>query len=86
MGHSGTGMIVLRADLLRPLQDYQARADDLQQRVRAVSPAPGFDEVLVPGDPERRTREVREREGIPVQDDTWQSLVDTAESLNIDAD
>lgn len=86
MGHSGTGMIVLRADLLRPLQDYQARADHLQKRVRAVSPAPGFDEVLVPGDPERRTREVRECDGIPVDGDTWQSLVDTAESLNTNAD
>jgi len=43
-----------------------------------MPPAPGFEEVLVPGDPELRTRAVRKREGIPIPDDLWQQLVDLA--------
>ncbi len=44
--------------------------DDLQQ----VPPAPGFDGVLAPGDPERRSRERRAREGVPVPAATWREL------------
>ncbi len=85
LGHHGAAMIVMRADLLRPLEDYRARADLLQRRIRAVPPAPGFEEVLVPGDPEQRTREIRERDGIPIYDDVWRDLVETAESLGVAA-
>ncbi|MCL4535448.1 MAG: Ldh family oxidoreductase [Bacteroidetes bacterium] len=39
-------------------------------RIKGVPPAPGFDEVMVPGEPELRTRQQRLREGIPLADDT----------------
>ena len=82
-GHSGATMMVFRADLFQPFAEYAKRADRLQRRVKAVPPAPGFQEVLVPGDPELRTRTVREREGIPIPDELWQQLVDLAASLGI---
>jgi LDH2 family malate/lactate/ureidoglycolate dehydrogenase len=44
--------------------------DDL----RAIPPAPGFDEVLVAGDPEDRARAVRERDGVPIAPALWASL------------
>ena len=82
-GHSGATMMVFRADLFQPFEEYAKRADRLERRVRAVPPAPGFEEVLVPGDPELRTRAVRQREGIPIPDDVWQQLVELAASLGI---
>jgi LDH2 family malate/lactate/ureidoglycolate dehydrogenase len=81
--HQGVTMIVLRADLFQPWQEYAQRADEMERRVRAIPPAPGFREVLVPGDPEVRTRAIREREGIPVADDIWQQLTDLAKSLGV---
>ncbi len=84
--HSGTTMIVFKADLFQPIADYAKRADRLERRVRAVPPAPGFEEVLVPGDPEVRTRALREREGIPIPNELWQELVNLAVSLGIDID
>lgn len=81
--YQGVTMIVLRADLFQSLADYEGLADDMAQRTRAVPPAPGFDEVLVPGDPEVRSRAQREREGIPIHDDVWQTIVEAANSLGI---
>ena len=83
MGHQGDTIIVFRADLFQPLADYTERTAALQERVHATPPAPGFEEVLVPGDPEARTREARARDGIPVADDIWESLVEVAKNLGI---
>jgi LDH2 family malate/lactate/ureidoglycolate dehydrogenase len=81
--YQGVTMIALRADLFQPFAEYAKRADDLERRVRAVPPAPGFEEVLVPGDPEFRMRAVRQREGIPVAEDIWQSVTNLAASLGV---
>lgn len=83
-GHTGTLMIAFGADLFQPLTEYTGRADELTQRVRAVPPAPGFAEVLVPGDLEARTREKRLREGIPIADDLWGRLSGLALSLGVE--
>lgn len=40
----------------------------------AVPPAPGAERVLAPGEPERRSRERRAREGVPVPAATWAEL------------
>jgi uncharacterized oxidoreductase len=40
-------------------------------------------EVLAPGEPERRTREIRTRDGIPLDDETWRQLRDTARHAGI---
>jgi uncharacterized oxidoreductase len=55
----------------------------MARRVRAVAPAPGVAEVLVPGDPESRTRTARLRDGIPIPEDTWRSLEQVAAFLGI---
>ncbi len=81
--HQGDTFLVFRADLFQPFSQFAEGADRMQQRVRAVPPAPGFREVKVPGDPEVQTRARREREGIPIAEDVWQKVVDTAKSLGI---
>ncbi|MGH7107916.1 MAG: malate dehydrogenase, partial [Acetobacteraceae bacterium] len=47
-------------------------------------PAEPGGEVLLPGEPERRTRALRLQQGIPLPDRTWAALVSTAHSLGID--
>ena len=42
--------------------------------LRASRPAPGHDRVRIAGEPERETRAKREREGIPVDDETWREI------------
>jgi len=51
--------------------------------VRSTPPTEGFDEVLIPGDPERRSAERRRKQGIPVADETWAAIAKTAEELGV---
>jgi LDH2 family malate/lactate/ureidoglycolate dehydrogenase len=81
--HSGATLVVFRSDLFQSLTEYRRRADEMERRIRAVPPAPGFKEVLVPGDPEVRARIVRKRDGIPIPDELWQKLTALATSLNL---
>ena len=76
-------MIAFRADLFQPMPQFKQNVDDLAQRLRATPPAPGFAEVLVPGDPEARARAARGRDGIPIPDDIWQSLTAAATALSV---
>jgi len=80
-GHSGTTIITFRANLFQPMEQYSRRSQDLETRIRAVPQAPGFREVLMPGDLEERARRIRERDGIPVPIDTWNSITEVARSL-----
>ena len=81
--HQGITMNVMKADTFQPWSDFQERAAELAQRTRDIPPARGFDEVLVPGDPEKRTRVTRSREGIPIEDEIWESVVRAAESVGV---
>ena len=83
MRHQGVSMMAIKADLFQPFADYAERADEMERRVRAVPPAPGFDEVLAPGDMEARTRVRRRRDGIPIADDIWQSIIKAAASVGV---
>jgi LDH2 family malate/lactate/ureidoglycolate dehydrogenase len=82
--HQGATMIVLRSDIFQPFADYARCADEMERRVRSVPPAPGFAEVLVPGDPEKRALVARERDGIPIDDVMWQQLTDVATALGVE--
>ncbi|HEY8759938.1 MAG TPA: Ldh family oxidoreductase, partial [Candidatus Dormibacteraeota bacterium] len=46
--------------------------------LRRQPPADGVAEILIPGDPERRSRAHREREGIPIPDPVWSELLEVA--------
>ena len=52
--------------------------------VKASPPAVSGQPVLAPGDVERATRERRRRDGVPIDDTTWNDLVTAAESVGLD--
>ncbi len=81
------GAILIGIDpaVFRPRDEYGAAVDGLFDRVTGVRSAPGFDEVLIPGEPERRARAEQRSTGIEVAPATLQTLLDTAEKLGIDA-
>ena len=51
--------------------------------IRATKPVSGVDAVLIPGDPERKMRAERTRNGIPLPDDTWAAIVNTARAVGV---
>ncbi|NGX93868.1 MAG: Ldh family oxidoreductase, partial [Candidatus Afipia apatlaquensis] len=48
--------------------------------------AQGHDAVLIPGEPEAATRAERTKNGVPLTDETWNSIAATARSLGIGED
>ncbi len=83
MRHQGVTMIAIKADLFQPMARFGGRVDDLERKMRAVPPAKGFQEVLVPGDLEAKARESRSRDGVPVMDDIWALLTGLAEEFGV---
>jgi LDH2 family malate/lactate/ureidoglycolate dehydrogenase len=61
----GNFFLAMKADLFVSKTDYRARMDTLVQRVRDCPKADGFDEILMPGEPEARHEAERRRTGIP---------------------
>jgi LDH2 family malate/lactate/ureidoglycolate dehydrogenase len=57
----------------------------LLDELRAIPPAPGFDAVLVAGDPEDRARAERERTGIPIEPALWARLCELGDELGVSA-
>jgi LDH2 family malate/lactate/ureidoglycolate dehydrogenase len=51
--------------------------------LRAIPPAPGFDEVLAPGDPEDRARAEREQNGVPIEPALWRKLSELSVDLGV---
>jgi hydroxycarboxylate dehydrogenase B len=62
---------------------FSAAVHEYARYVKASRPAEGGGEVLIPGEPETRTREQRRREGIPLQVETWAAICDTARGLGL---
>ncbi|PYM61849.1 MAG: dehydrogenase [Candidatus Rokuibacteriota bacterium] len=61
---------------------WSAALDRLAHRVRSVPPAPGFTEVLLPGDPEHRAR-VERADAIAVPPTTWATIVEAGRSVGV---
>ena len=76
-------LIVFHMWAVRPRQAYGESAARLLDTIRAVPPAEGFDEVLLPGEPESRLRAERLRQGIPIPDGSWNLIAATAGKVGL---
>jgi uncharacterized oxidoreductase len=56
---------------------------DYAAYVKDARPAEPGGEVLLPGEPERRTRAQRLAKGVPLQAETWAAITETAEHLGV---
>jgi len=63
---------------------FQDRMGTLWTELKAVPPAPGFTEVLLPGELEERTRKQRLVEGIPLPEAVYTRLVETSRQLGVE--
>ncbi|HEX2923779.1 MAG TPA: Ldh family oxidoreductase [Chloroflexota bacterium] len=80
----GTLIVVLNVEAFRPLAEFREAVSGRLQKIKSVRPAPGFSEVMLPGEPERRTLLRRAKEGINLPEDTYSKLQDTAAKLGVE--
>ena len=69
-----------------PLDEFLENVGVLERHLKASPPAPGFQEILMPGEPELRAEERRMREGIFVDEETWRQFVACATTLGVAVD
>ena len=63
--------------------EFIERMQWLRSTLTHSQPAAGFEEVMIAGDPEWRTEEMRRRDGIPVARGIWNELAALAGRLNV---
>ncbi|TWC77299.1 LDH2 family malate/lactate/ureidoglycolate dehydrogenase [Rhizobium sp. SJZ105] len=68
----------IRPDLFMSLADYEARMDLYYQRIKETPVATGFEEVLMPGQPEARREAERRLSGIPISGNIVAELTEEA--------
>ena len=73
----------MRIDAFRPATEFKEHMDNWISRFRSAAPAPGFTEVLIPGDPERIIAAERSQSGIPVHEEVEKDLRQIAAQLGI---
>ncbi|MBS1858416.1 MAG: Ldh family oxidoreductase [Acidobacteria bacterium] len=66
-----------------PLEEFTARMEKLVGMMKSTPSAPGYDEVLVAGDPEWRIEAARMANGIPIADGNWDLLVKAAGRVGV---
>lgn len=77
---TGNGVFMMAIDITAfcPVEELTETVDRLAATIKAGQKAPGFDEILIPGEPEARAREQRLRDGIVLPDAIWQEMVAVA--------
>lgn len=84
-GRMNVSQTFLAIDIKRflPLQEFSERVEHFVSMMKSTSPAEGYEEVLVAGDPQSRAQRQRSTQGIPIPEATWKLLARTAERFCI---
>ena len=83
--HNRCSQCFIAIDIARfmPVEEFTARVEQLVTLIKSTPTAPGYDEVMVAGDPEWRTEAERLRSGIPLEAGNWDLLVKAADRLGV---
>ncbi len=63
---------------------FGAEIDQLVAWVKSSRTLAGTPEIMVPGDPERKSLRARRRDGIPIDDNTWAAITECGVELGLD--
>lgn len=79
----GAFFMAIDVSKLRPVAEFKAASDEFVRALRAVKPAVGFERVIVPGEEEARKEAQRMKEGVPIRDEDWKRVIETAARLGV---
>ena len=75
--------LVLDIDQFTGAEHFLKEASGLANNIKSCPKADGVQDILVPGEPERRSCAQRRQSGIPLDDGTWKQLASLAERLKV---
>jgi LDH2 family malate/lactate/ureidoglycolate dehydrogenase len=81
---NGVAFILVDPSAFMPGENFFELIEEMRGYVKSSKPAQGFEEVLMPGEPESRTARHRKLHGIPLDETTWQAILNSAHSLGVE--
>ena len=78
-------MFVLDPHAFGGHESFQREVLAMVDYVKGAAPRNGFDRVRIPGEPEKEAMAKRSANGIPIDDNTWQAVLDAARQAGMDA-
>lgn len=84
MQSNGVLFTVYHIEHFTDLETYFNEVETMVKHVKSSRLAPGFKEILAPGEPEFRTAARKQAEGIEIDDTTWSHIKTAAESVGLD--
>lgn len=84
---AGLGHMVAAIDVsaFTDVAAFKERLDLMAGELKSTTTRTEFDEVLLPGEPEARTKETREQDGVPIGEGVQANLEQLAETYDVDA-
>lgn len=81
---NGLCLIAINPEAFCGLVRYKELVSDLAEYLKSSPVAPGYDEVVVPGEPDFRMYDKRRTEGIPLADETWSQILAAAKQVGLE--
>ncbi|HZB15144.1 MAG TPA: Ldh family oxidoreductase [Chryseolinea sp.] len=73
----------MRVDAFRPAGEFKTHMDNWISRFRKAKTIEGQERVIIPGDPERETEEIRMKDGIPINPKVVEDLKELGASFGL---
>lgn len=80
---NGLGFLVVDVSAFMPKEQFSELVEEMREYIKSAAPAPGFDEVFLPGEPDVRKKEQRLRDGIPIDENSWGQIEKAASQLGV---
>lgn len=74
---------ILDPDLFGGAEAFQREILGMSDYLHSTAPAKGFDKVRLPGEPERESMAERQKNGIPIDEQSWNGICQAAEQAGL---
>jgi hydroxycarboxylate dehydrogenase B len=81
---NGVAFMVLDISAFMPREQFLQSLREVRDYMKSSRPAAGFDEVMLPGEPEFLRKKEHEESGIVLAGATWAEILKAAESLGVE--
>lgn len=84
-GHGVNGLFLqaIAVEEFQELDGFYDKVDELTASIKATPRAPGFGEILLPGEAGRRRENSQREKGVEVDGETWSDLLELARGLGV---
>jgi LDH2 family malate/lactate/ureidoglycolate dehydrogenase len=82
-GVNGVFLQAFAVEEFQPVEEFYDKVEALIAFIKSTRRAPGFNEILLPGEAARRREAKQRKDGVNVDDDAWSELTQLASELGL---